>query len=256
MATNLILDYTSYGASKYAVEKWHYSQRMPSSKLVRIGVWEDDKFIGVVLFGCGASPPLYKRLNRLFGLKPTECCELVRVALTKHQSSVSRIVSIAIKLLRKRCPGLKLIVSFADNDQGHHGGIYQAGNWLYCGLRNVGHRDGYLINGRQVHCRSMPALGLRNTLDDARKVDPNAQPVVGSGKHQYFYVLGDEELRRKVEAMKQPYPCATKIDAPTIADSCVTSIENDATAIHAVEGENSTVTLQYDRPQGSPTKVS
>ena len=241
---NLRLDYCSYEAAKYAVEKWHYSRRMPAGKLVRIGVWEDGRFVGAVVFGCGASPPLYKRLHKLFGLKPTQCCELVRVALTRHQSPVSRIVSVAIKMLRQRCPGLVLIVSFADNDQGHHGGIYQAGNWLYAGLRNVGHRDGYLINGRQVHCRSMPCLGLRNTLADARRVDPNAEPIIGTGKHQYFYPLNDD-IRRQIEPLTQPYPKRAG------------SIASDATTNQVVEGGvTPTPALQdIDRPPGTKTQT-
>jgi hypothetical protein len=220
---NLRLDYCGYDAAKYAVEKWHYSHRMPASKLVRIGVWERNEFVGVVLFGCGASPPLFKRLNALFGLKSTEACELVRVALRRHETAVTRIVSIAIKLLRKKCPKLRLIVSFADNDQGHVGGIYQGGNWIYTGLRNVGHRDGYRINGRQVHCRSMPALGLRNTLADARRVDPRAEAIVGTGKHQYFYPL-DDVIRAKLDVMRVAYPKRAG------------SIAGDAAAIHAAQG--------------------
>ena len=57
---NLRLDWCSYKAAKHAVMNWHYSKTMPIGKLVKIGVWEDDKFIGVVIFGLGASAPLYQ----------------------------------------------------------------------------------------------------------------------------------------------------------------------------------------------------
>ena len=43
---DLRLDWCSYEAAKYAVEHWHYSKRMPKSKLAKIGVWEDGEFIG------------------------------------------------------------------------------------------------------------------------------------------------------------------------------------------------------------------
>jgi len=42
----LKLDWCSYQAAKYAVENWHYSKCMPVGKLVKIGVWEDKKYIG------------------------------------------------------------------------------------------------------------------------------------------------------------------------------------------------------------------
>ena len=51
----LKLDWATHEAATYAVEHWHYSHTMPKSKLVKIGVWEDGKFIGVVLFGVGAT---------------------------------------------------------------------------------------------------------------------------------------------------------------------------------------------------------
>ncbi|WP_449441465.1 Mom family adenine methylcarbamoylation protein [Serratia entomophila] len=49
-------------------------------------------------------------------------------------SPVSQILAKAIKFLSAVCPGLRLIVSYADKDQNHHGGIYQATNWIYEGL--------------------------------------------------------------------------------------------------------------------------
>ena len=67
--------------------------------LVKIGCWEDADYIGCVLFGRGASPYLGKQ----YGLTQLECCELVRIALRKHETPVTRIVKIAIKLLRKQC---------------------------------------------------------------------------------------------------------------------------------------------------------
>ena len=125
----LKLDWCSHEAAKYAVEHWHYSRRMPKSKLVTIGAWENGTFIGVVIFGYGATP----EIGKPYGLKQTEICELVRVALNKHESPTSRILSIALKMLRKQSEGLRVIVSFADSEQGHHGGIYQATNWIFTG---------------------------------------------------------------------------------------------------------------------------
>lgn len=115
---SLKIDWATHEAAKYACEKWHYSKCMPAGKLVKLGAWENEKFIGVILFGLGATPHLSKQ----YGLKMTECCELTRVALTSHKTPVSRMIAIAMKLLKQKCPGLKLVVSFADSAFGHHGG--------------------------------------------------------------------------------------------------------------------------------------
>jgi hypothetical protein len=126
---NLKIDFCSHDAAKYACLNWHYSRSIPACKLFKLGVWEDEKFIGAVIFSRGASPFLLKK----YDLKQTEGCELTRVALKEHQTPVSRIVAIAIKILKKKNPGLRIIISFADPERGHHGGIYQAGGWIYTG---------------------------------------------------------------------------------------------------------------------------
>ena len=48
----LKLDWCTHAAAKYAVEKWHYSKRLPSTftKLNKVGAWENGTFIGAVVF--------------------------------------------------------------------------------------------------------------------------------------------------------------------------------------------------------------
>ncbi|HJU36321.1 MAG TPA: hypothetical protein VJ716_02755 [Gaiellaceae bacterium] len=101
--------------------------------------------MGVVIFSRGASP----YLGRKYDLDHTEVCELTRVALREHDAPVSRIVAIALRMLRRKCPGLRLVVSFAGPAQDHHGGIYQAGNWVFTG-RSAGVVE-YLVGGRWRH---------------------------------------------------------------------------------------------------------
>jgi hypothetical protein len=198
---DLRLDWCSYEAAKYAVEHWHYSQRMPKSKLAKIGVWESNTFIGAVIFGVGATSDLVKQ----FGLTMVQGCELVRVALDRHKNSVSRILMIAIKMIRKEFPGLRLIVSFADPEHNHNGAIYQAGNWFYTGRTAAS--DEYLINGKRWHgrafCASKPAH--LTTEQAARLIDPDYQKIKGSSKHRYLYPL-DDAMRKQIEPLRKPYP--------------------------------------------------
>jgi hypothetical protein len=116
------IDWATHEAAKYACVNWHYSKCLPVGKLVKVGAWENDKFIGVVVFGRGAN----KSLGEPYGCSQLECCELVRIAMTDHITPVSKIMMIAIKFLKSAHKELKLIVSFADIEKGHHGGIYQA----------------------------------------------------------------------------------------------------------------------------------
>jgi len=198
---DLRLDWCSHEAASYAVTHWHYSRTMPKSKLAKIGAWEQGVFIGALIFGVGATPELCKP----YRLKSTEVCELVRIALNKHLTPVSRMVSIALTVLHKAMPGLRVVVSFADTAHGHHGGIYQAGGWFYLG-ESVGR---YIKTfGRVEHPRT---LGLRygrggQSIPWLRShVDPRAEQIVAAVKYRYVMPL-DAEMRAKLLRLAQPYP--------------------------------------------------
>jgi hypothetical protein len=194
----LKVDWATIDAARFAVMKWHYSKCLPAGKSIKIGAWEDDRFIGVVMFGLGATP----NLSKSYDLKMTECCELTRVAFSRHLTPCSRVIAIAIKFLKRHSPGVRLIVSFADEgDQGHHGGIYQAGNWIYSGPVKL---DTWIIRGKRVHPRSVVMKFGTQAVDEIRKYDPKARKVWGI-KHRYLMPL-DDEMRAKVLPLKKPYP--------------------------------------------------
>lgn len=199
---DLKLDWCSHAAAKFAVENWHYSGCLPTPPLVRVGVWENGEYIGCVLFGRGASNNLLKP----YGLQPTEGAELVRVALNRHQSPVSRIVAVAIRFLRQSNPGLRLIVSHADQNQGHHGGIYQAGNWVYAGTTSP---DAAYIDqhGKRWHSRMVSPNGFKMAYGQKRPVPrpQDCRRIPLAGKHRYLMPL-DDAMRQQIEPLRQPYP--------------------------------------------------
>ena len=192
----LKIDWASYEAAKTACKKFHYSKSIPAGKMVKVGAWEDDKFIGVVLFSYGANG----NIGKPYKLEQTEVCELVRIALTNHITPVSRIMAMAIKMLKQHSPGLKLIVSYADTGQGHHGGIYQATNWIYEGY--FGGECSVVVNGRLMHRRQ--AYSLYGTTRPKGSYN-----VPASGKHKYLMPL-DEEMRKQIMPLSKPYPKRAK----------------------------------------------
>lgn len=204
----LKIDWATHDAAKYACENWHYSKCIPKSKFVKIGAWENGRFIGVVIYSYGAN----QNLASPYGLKITECVELTRIALDKHISNVSKIIAISLKFLKSKCPGLRLIVSYADLDQGHHGGIYQASNWIYAGCREMGVKSAYIINGVKTHPKTVfDRYGTRSEAE-IRKRHSNLTMFVSKGKHVYVMPL-DDEMRRKVSSLAKPYPkCAGSSD--------------------------------------------
>jgi hypothetical protein len=228
----LLLDWATHEAAKHAVQNWHYSANLPTGKMLRVGVWESGSFVGVVVYGLGATPNLLKP----YGLKPIEGCELIRIALRQHQSPVSKIIAVSLKFLKKKCPGLRLVVSFADPNQGHHGGVYQASNWIYSGKTQPDrfYRDtkGNVYHARQVSESGniKKQFGRRVNRLDASKLERIIMP----GKHRYLMPL-DDEMRRQVQSLAKPYPKRTR----------AVSKENVAATFQVAEGgANPTTALQ------------
>lgn len=164
-------------------------------------MWENGEFVGVVLFGQGATPELGKR----FGIERTEICELTRVALNRHQAPVTRIIKVAIRMLCRHCPKIRLIISFADSAQGHVGTIYQAGNWLYAG-ESV--RPRYRVNGELLHPKTLHSRygrGGQSIPWLRANVDPCATREVAAVKHRYLMAI-DPKLRSVIEQLRQEPP--------------------------------------------------
>lgn len=193
MSSKLEIGYVNQEVAKYAVLHWHYSERMPNGKLIRFGVKEDGKFIGAVIYGSGANNNMLKP----YGLKHTEGCELVRVALCKHKTPVSRIVAITLKMLKKDFPGLRLVVSYADTRQNHVGTIYQAMNWVFTG--KIKTTPDYFVGGKWIHQRT-----LNKVYGGITKFEKRPPQRDGGLRLRYLYPL-DQDMREQIESLRKPY---------------------------------------------------
>lgn len=196
--TTLKLDWCSHEAATFAVMHWHYSKAMPAGKSVKVGVWEDKRFIGVVIFSKGAAP----QSHCPYQIKNTQICELTRISLSRHKTPVSKIVSIAIKMLVKQSPNLRLIVSYADPEQGHNGSIYAAGNWIYVGATKPCEHFVNAITGERIHSKTLKT-GRRGLATEMKK--NNLIRSIKSWKHKYLMPL-DDEMRAKIKPLSKPYP--------------------------------------------------
>lgn len=198
---SLRIDWATSKAAKYACENWHYTGHLPSASC-RIGVWESGTFKGVVLFGIGAANATR---GEKYGLKRKgEVAELVRIALRDHVAPVSRIVAIALKMMKAANPGVRMVVSFADPAQGHHGGVYQAGGWIYTGA-SVQDRE-FIVRGKQMHAKTIHSNGWVQSEKWLREnVDARARIVKVPGKHRYLMPL-DAEMRERIAPLAKPYP--------------------------------------------------
>lgn len=198
MKAKLLIAPCEHKASKFAVLNWHYSAKMPVGKLTLFGAWEDDKFVGSLVFGRGAT----SQIGAPFDLKQSEICELVRVAFKRHKIEITRCVSVALKMLKKRTPSMRLVVSYADPLHGHDGGIYRGGNWIYLG-QTAGAVQ-YFNGVRWMHARELTSgswAKKRWTKEQIKAMPKRELP----GKHKYAMPL-DAAMRVVVERMRVDFP--------------------------------------------------
>jgi hypothetical protein len=199
----------SFAQSKEAVERWHYSRRTPSGSSVRIGVWEDERFIGAILFGQPNTSA------RFLDLPHGTVLELQRVALDKHQTPVSRIARIALRLAIKQKPETRLFLSYADAGQGHHGGIYQAMGWTYTGLC-CGHND-YLIDSKLVPGRTCNSRWGTRSPARLAALGIAVERVIPTRRRRYCLPL-DTEIAARITPLAQPYPRRERLESEAPAN--------------------------------------
>jgi hypothetical protein len=184
------LEIASSKAIKYACLNFHYAKAVPTYS-IGYSVFENNIWCGVVLFGGGASVNMPAKFN----LRNGQYLELNRMALNGKQSSTSKVLSIAIKLIKKECPTVRMLFSYADKGQEHKGIIYQATNWYY--IENIqSSGTEYLLNGIWKHDRGRYNWGV-----DFKKLPKRKK----AGKHKYIYPL-DKTLLPLCRSLSKPYP--------------------------------------------------
>lgn len=191
-------------AIRYACIHFHYAHRVPSV-VAGYNIYNDSgDWCGVICYGGGANP----RIGEPYGLSRGQAVELVRVALNGKQGHghTSQAVAMSLKALHREYPCVKLVVSYADIDQGHLGKIYQATNWVYVGTTAVGGRKNFIINGKKLHPKTLCSYGYVQSLEWLREhVDPNADLEFSKGKRKYLYPL-DKRTSKRIKTLSQPYP--------------------------------------------------
>jgi hypothetical protein len=209
------LEKASFKAIKYACLNFHYAKGVPTYSLGYSVFNNNNEWCGVILFGGGASVNMPTKFN----LKNGQYLELNRMALNGKQSSTSKVLSIAIKLVKKECKTVKMLFSYADKGQNHNGIIYQATNWIY--IENIeSSGTEYFINNVWKHDR-----GRYNWKVDFKTLPKRKK----AGKHKYVFPL-DKKLIDICNKIKKPYPKINAIVAH-LGEQQTTSLEGafDAT---------------------------
>ena len=154
----------------------HYAKRIPSISYA-FGLFKDE-LIGILTIGKPASNPLCVGVcgkeNSKYVYELNRLC--VNDGLEKNV--LSYFVGQALKMIDN-----KILVSYADTSQNHHGYIYQATNWLYTGATksrtDIGSDD-------NTHSRHYD-----------KSIDYSKNRKFRSSKHRYLYFVGNKKQVKK-----------------------------------------------------------
>jgi len=170
----------------------HYAKRIPSISYA-FGLYGNDELIGVVTYGTPPSSPMRKGL--LGENYADKVIELNRLCLKyNRKNEASFLVGQSLKLIERP----KAIVSFADIAHEHLGIVYQATNFIYCGLSAK--RTDWQIKGKE-HLHGITIAdefrGVPNRAEAIRaKYGDDFKLVPRSRKHRYVYFIGSKTEKR------------------------------------------------------------
>lgn len=171
----------------------HYAKRWPSISW-SFGLFDGNELVGVCTYGTPASSTLKKGICGE-ELKDS-VVELNRLCLRDNKKNeASFLVSASLRLLPKG----KIVVSFADTDQGHKGTVYQASNFIYCGLsakrtdwkvKGLEHLHGQTISDEFRGSKNR-AQAMRDKYGDDFYLKPRSR------KHRYVFFVGSKSFKKK-----------------------------------------------------------
>jgi len=211
------LEKASRKAIEFACKNYHYSKSVPVNP-VAFSVFNDkNEWCGCILYGSGAT----NNIGKPYGIMQGQIIELTRMALNGKQESTSKALSLSMKVIKKKLPLVKLIISYADSEKGHNGIIYQATNWYYVGYSTD---TNIIINGQRHHRRSLGSKYGTCSIEKLNKNGMNAISIKTLPKYKYIYPL-DKSMIELCNKLKRSYP-----------KKSVISIVNDAITIPSEEG--------------------
>jgi hypothetical protein len=201
-ATGLFVAPCSREAALWAVKAHHYTRSLPSGRVLAFGVWEDGTFSGCLIVSRGACA----NIGKPFSLSQDQIAEVSRIALRPgHVAPVSQALTVTARLVHRSNPGLEVLISYADQRQGHDGrGVYGACGWTYLGETA---REAMLwIDGHEVHARTVSSkYGTRDLAWLCANVDPQVRRIDCPPKHKYALAL-TAPMRERLALLARPLP--------------------------------------------------
>lgn len=198
----LVMKEIDFQTAKDMIVKNHYSKKWNTSfGKVNIGVFKENRLLGVAVFGNLMNPNSYKNISDYGKNSVLELNRLwIDDELGKNAETI--VISSSFKIIKADYPNVKFIQSFADGRLGC-GTIYKASNFKYFGYEETLFFED-LETGEVFH-----KIPLENTKRPLGFLSKNAKYLNGKLKpfkvktYKYIYPLYKKD---KVKLKEQPYP--------------------------------------------------
>ena len=190
------------------IMKKHYIKRWPSAVQAKLGVYIGDKLEGVLLYGATIRPTSGTEIFRDSERKPimqnNQMWELLRAYTTEEsKKEVPNLGSMVIakgndyirtKAKTKDGKPVKAILTYADSDVGHTGGVYKATNATFLGKQKP--LPVFIVRNpkteEQYELRTLTSLNKKKLEDAGMEISKR----MGAGKYKYVYSLGKDQRER------------------------------------------------------------
>ncbi len=162
----------------------HYSKRMPSVILHCYCIREPGGLFGDtgrIIAGIIFSIP-----STQWKEKVIELSRLIKIP--KPNIPLSSLIAFACQQLKLR--GGHLLISYADWDQYHHGGVYQASGWHFSGI-NKPRAIGLIVDGKKIHGRTCNHIWGTMSKKKLQNILPlsTIEEDIDNGKYLYWRSL-------------------------------------------------------------------
>jgi len=166
------------------IEREHYSRSCPPVASRAFGVFVRDRLEGAVVISNGSA---HARALLLAG-RPDDVATLSRLWLSDDlpKNAESRVLGIVVRTLRRE-RRYKALVTFADPEAGHDGGIYRAAGFTYLGTTNPD--SVIVIDGKEHHPRTVSSALGSNGVAHLRRTGIDARRRQTAPKHRYAVAL-------------------------------------------------------------------
>lgn len=187
-------------AARAIIVRHHYSHRVVNNSYLHLGVYREGAFEGVLQWGYALQPARAGAIVE--GTIQGQYMELNRMWLddAAPRNSESRAISYSLKYIKRACPSVAWVQSFADERCKGLGVVYQACSFLYLGCHKT---TFYNLDGEVYH--GMPAS--RKVTRRALYLQAHIHRATAYTLRQFRYVrFLKTDWQRRLRLPILPYP--------------------------------------------------